>query len=91
MHALFRTIVFPVAVRNLRAIRQRIREIVDGSSSTYPVAGEAKAVRPVEQVIDAEGNSLAIPAKAEAISGDVVAAIERAQASSGVDNCGAPA
>lgn len=40
----FRTIVFPIAVRNLRPVRQRIHEIVEESRVTYPVAVEAKLV-----------------------------------------------
>lgn len=38
----FRTIVFPIAVRNLRPVRQWIEEIVEESPLTYPITVEAK-------------------------------------------------
>lgn len=40
----FRTIVFPVAVRNLRPVRQWIQDIVDESPPAYPISVEAKLV-----------------------------------------------
>lgn len=40
----FRTIVFPIAVRNLRPVRQWIREIVEESPLPYPIVVEAKLV-----------------------------------------------
>lgn len=40
----FRTIVFPIAVRNLRPVRQWIQEIVEESPLTYPITVEAKLV-----------------------------------------------
>lgn len=40
----FRTIVFPIAVRNLRPVRQWIQQIVEESPLTYPIAVEAKLV-----------------------------------------------
>lgn len=40
----FRTIVFPIAVRNLRPVRQWIQDIVDESPLAYPVTVEAKLV-----------------------------------------------
>lgn len=40
----FRTIVFPIAVRNLRPIRQWIQEIVEESQLTYPITVDAKLV-----------------------------------------------
>jgi hypothetical protein len=38
----FRTIVFPIAVRNLRPVRQWIQDIVDESPLAYPITVEAK-------------------------------------------------
>lgn len=40
----FRTIVFPIAVRNLRPVRQWIQQIVEESPLTYPITVEAKLV-----------------------------------------------
>lgn len=40
----FRTIVFPIAVRNLRPVRQWIQEIAEESPLTYPITVEAKLV-----------------------------------------------
>lgn len=40
----FRTIVFPIAVRNLRPVRQWIPEVVDESPLAYPITVEAKLV-----------------------------------------------
>lgn len=40
----FRTIVFPIAVRNLRPVRQWIQDIVDESPPAYPITVEAKLV-----------------------------------------------
>ena len=40
----FRTIVFPIAVRNLRPVRQWIQDIVDESPLAYPITVEAKLV-----------------------------------------------
>ncbi len=40
----FRTIVFPVAVRNLRPVRKWIQEIVEESPLTYPITVEVKLV-----------------------------------------------
>lgn len=40
----FRTIIFPIAVRNLRPVRQWIRDIVDESPLAYPITVEAKLV-----------------------------------------------
>ena len=40
----FRTIAFPIAVRNLRIVRQWLQGIVDESPLTYPVIAEAKLV-----------------------------------------------
>jgi hypothetical protein len=40
----FRTIAFPIAVRNLRPVRQWIQDIVDESPLTYPITVEAKLV-----------------------------------------------
>lgn len=40
----FRTIVFPIAVRNLRPVRQWIQEIVEESPLTYPITVDAKLV-----------------------------------------------
>ena len=40
----FRTIVFPIAVRNLRPVRQWIQEIVEESPPTYPITVDAKLV-----------------------------------------------
>lgn len=40
----FRTIVFPIAVRNLRPVRQWIRDIVDESPLRYPITVEAKLI-----------------------------------------------
>lgn len=40
----FRTIIFPIAVRNLRAIRQWLEEIVADSPLTYPITVDAKLV-----------------------------------------------
>jgi hypothetical protein len=40
----FRTIVFPVAVRNLRPVRQWIQEIVEESPLTYPITVEVKLI-----------------------------------------------
>lgn len=40
----FRTIVFPIAVRNLRPVRQWIQEIIEESPLTYPITVEAKLV-----------------------------------------------
>lgn len=38
----FRTIVFPIAVRNLRPVRQWIQDIVNESPLAYPITVEAK-------------------------------------------------
>lgn len=40
----FRTIVFPIAVRNLRPVRQWIQQIVEESPLTYPITVDAKLV-----------------------------------------------
>ncbi len=40
----FRTIIFPIAVRNLRPVRQWIHDIVDESPLKYPLTVEAKLV-----------------------------------------------
>jgi hypothetical protein len=40
----FRTIAFPIAVRNLHPVRQWIQDIVDESPLTYPITVEAKLV-----------------------------------------------
>lgn len=40
----FRTIVFPIAVRNLRPVRQWIQDLVEESPLTYPITVEAKLV-----------------------------------------------
>lgn len=40
----FRTIIFPIAVRNLRPVRQWIQQIVEESPLTYPLTVEAKLV-----------------------------------------------
>ena len=40
----FRTIIFPIAVRNLRPVRQWMQEIVEESPLTYPITVEAKLV-----------------------------------------------
>ncbi len=40
----FRTIAFPIAVHNLRPVRQWIRDIVNESPLTYPITVEAKLV-----------------------------------------------
>ncbi|MFY9183547.1 MAG: hypothetical protein WBJ45_10605 [Limnohabitans sp.] len=40
----FRTIVFPIAVRNLRPVRQWIQDIVDESPLAYPITVDAKLV-----------------------------------------------
>lgn len=40
----FRTIVFPIAVRNLRPMRQWIQDIIDESPLTYPLTVDAKLV-----------------------------------------------
>ncbi len=40
----FRTIAFPIAVRNLRPVQQWIRDIVDESPLPYPITVEAKLV-----------------------------------------------
>lgn len=40
----FRTIVFPIAVRNLRPVRQWIQEIIEESPLTYPISVEVKRV-----------------------------------------------
>jgi len=40
----FRTIAFPVAVRNLRSVRQWIQGIVEKSLLTYPITVDAKLV-----------------------------------------------
>ena len=40
----FRTIVFPMAVRNLRPVRQWIQDIIDKSPLAYPITVEAKLV-----------------------------------------------
>lgn len=39
-----RTIVFPIAVRNLRPVRQWIQDVVDESLLAYPITVEAKLV-----------------------------------------------
>ena len=39
-----RTIVFPIAVRNLRPVRQWIQDIIDESPLAYPITVEAKLV-----------------------------------------------
>ena len=38
------TIVFPVAARNLRPVRQQLQEIIEASPLTYPISAEAKLV-----------------------------------------------
>lgn len=40
----FRTIVFPIAVRNLRPVRQWIQDLVEESPLAYPITVEAKLV-----------------------------------------------
>jgi hypothetical protein len=40
----FRTIIFPVAVRNLRPVRQWIQDIVEESPLAYPITVDAKLV-----------------------------------------------
>jgi hypothetical protein len=40
----FRTIIFPIAVRNLRPMRQWLQDFVDESPLTYPITVEAKLV-----------------------------------------------
>lgn len=40
----FRTIVFPIAVRNLRPMRQWVQDIVDESPLAYPITVEANLV-----------------------------------------------
>lgn len=40
----FRTIIFPIAVRNLRPVRQWIQDLVEESPPAYPVNVEAKRV-----------------------------------------------
>jgi len=40
----FRTIIFPVAVRNLRSVRQWIQDIVEESPLAYPITVDAKLV-----------------------------------------------
>lgn len=40
----FRTIAFPIAVRNLRPVRQWLEEIISGSPLAYPITVEAKLV-----------------------------------------------
>jgi hypothetical protein len=40
----FRTIVFPIAVRNLRPVRQWIQDLVEQSPLAYPINVEAKLV-----------------------------------------------
>jgi hypothetical protein len=40
----FRTILFPIAVRNLRAVRQWIQDVVEQSPLTYPISVDAKLV-----------------------------------------------
>jgi hypothetical protein len=40
----FRTIIFPVAVRNLRPVRKWIQELVDDSPLAYPITVDAKLV-----------------------------------------------
>ena len=40
----FRTIIFPIAVRNLRPVRQWIQELVEDSPLAYPITVDAKLV-----------------------------------------------
>lgn len=40
----FRTIIFPVAVRNLRPVQQWVQEVVEQSPLTYPISIDAKLV-----------------------------------------------
>lgn len=40
----FRTVIFPIAVRNLRPVRQWIQDIIEQSPLTYPINVEAKLV-----------------------------------------------
>lgn len=40
----FRTIVFPIAVRNLRPVRQWIQDLIEESPLAYPITVEAKLV-----------------------------------------------
>lgn len=40
----FRTIIFPIAVRNLRPVRQWIQDLVEESPPAYPISVEAKLV-----------------------------------------------
>jgi hypothetical protein len=40
----FRTIIFPVAVRNLRPVQQWVQDVVEQSPLTYPISIDAKLV-----------------------------------------------